>query len=346
MYRSTGETVKAEAMRVAMEALEAEGPTAAGPTFRKYAEPYFIWDKCPHVRRLLSENKSVTRYHAKNMRSVLELHVLTDRLAKLRISEIKRADILDFRERLVEKLGYTRTVQRVLSVVKIIFKEAYFREEITRDPTAGIGLTKYEPAEIGTFTVEELRVLFPVDPPGPWRDLTGYTVFLTAATTGMRRGEILALTWENIHVDDGVIEIRQAWKDRHELGLPKWNKTRTVPLPALLAVAFKRLRKRKTHTRSTDLVFCYSNGKRLGGTWWAKRFTSAMKAAKIDRRSRNLRPHSFRHTLNSLLREKGYDPARIREALGWSDEAIQNNYTHWSAESFAGQRKIVDGLFR
>ncbi len=115
-YKSTGETAKTEAQKVALAALKDAGVGPTGPTFRRYAEPFFIWDSCPHVRRLASEGRSVTRYHVKNMRSVLEHHVLTDPIAKLRITEMKRADILDFRERLVGKMGYTRTVQRAVSV--------------------------------------------------------------------------------------------------------------------------------------------------------------------------------------------------------------------------------------
>ncbi len=326
-----------------MEALKE--PQPQGAVFRRYAKPFFLWDSCPHVRRLLNEGRSISRYHVKNMRRVLENHVFTDKIARVRISEIKRVDILDFRERLVEKMGYTRTVQQSVSVLKTILKEAYFREDINRDPTAGVGVTRYQPAEIGTFSAKELRSLFPAKPPGPWKDLAGYGVFLTAATTGMRRGEILALAWGCVHLEDGYLEIRQAWKDRHELGPPKWNKTRTVPLPTKLAETLTRISKRENHTTPMDLVFCYEDGNRLGGTWWAKRFNAAMEAVQIDRMARSLRPHSFRHTLNSLLRDQGYDPARIRAALGWADEAVQDNYTHWSIESFTGHREAVDGLF-
>lgn len=344
-YKSTGKTAKSEAMKVAVAALEKAEADPSGPTLHRYADPFFLWDSCPHVRRLTSEGKSITRYHVRDMRGILENHVFPDSLAELRIAAIKRADILDFRERLIEKLGYTRTVQKAVSVVKTILKEAFFREELSRDPTAGIGVTKYEAAEIGTFAAEELKKLFPPDPPGPWKDLYDYAVFLTAAATGMRRGEILALTWECVHAEDGYIEVRRAWKDRHELGLPKWNKTRTVPLPGVLAGVLQTLKSRSAHTGAEELVFSYEDGSRFGGTWWAKRFASAMEAAGIDRTERNIRPHSFRHTLNSLLREQGYDPAKIRAALGWADEQIQDNYTHWSPESFSGHREIVDGFF-
>jgi integrase len=71
-----------------------------------------------------------------------------------------------------------------------------------------------------------------------------------------------------------------------------------------------------------------------------------MEKAGIGREARNIRPHSFRHTLNSILREKGYDPARIRVALGWSGEQVQDGYTHWKTGAFDGQREIVGTLFR
>ena len=344
-YKSTGKALKSDAISVALEALDAEKPDPSGPTLRKYAAPFFVWETCPHVKRLVAEGKSITRYHVKDMRRILENHLLTDSIAKVRLGKLKRFHILDYRERLVEKLDYTRTVQKAVGVLKTILKEAYFREDISRDPTVGIGVSRYQPKEIGAFTAEELKALFPAIPPGPWGDLTGYAVFLTAATTGMRRGEILALTWECVSFKEQTIEIRQAWKDRHEMGPPKWGKTRVTPIPVQLSATLKKVQKKSNNTKSGDLVFCYEDGARLGGTWWAKRFTSALERAEINRGGRNLRPHSFRHTLNSILREKGYDAAKIRAALGWSSEDVQDGYTHWNGSALDGQRTIVSEVF-
>ena len=83
-----------------------------------------------------------------------------------------------------------------------------------------------------------------------------------------------------------------------------------------------------------DLVFCYADGTRLGNTWWRKRFVSAMEKADIDRVSRNLKPHSFRHSLNTILRDAGKDSAKIRAALGWRQEQTQDGYTHFNEEHF------------
>ena len=59
---------------------------------------------------------------------------------------------------------------------------------------------------------------------------------------------------------------------------------------------------------------------------------------------RNLKPHSFRHSLNTLLRGENVDPAKLREMFGWSNEAVQDGYTHWKAEHFEAQRRKIEEL--
>jgi hypothetical protein len=130
----------------------------------------------PHVQRLVSKGKSIGEDHAKNNRSLLRNHIFPDPISQIRLSEIRRADVLDFRTRLVAKLGYTRTVQRTMSALKVMLKEAFFREEIERDLAAGVGNTKYEAAETGVFTADELRMLFPPQIPWPWANVFAYAV--------------------------------------------------------------------------------------------------------------------------------------------------------------------------
>ena len=45
----------------------------------------------------------------------------------------------------------------------------------------------------------------------------------------MRRGEVLALPWHNVNLQDGFVIIDQAWKSEDELGKPKWEHTRVTP---------------------------------------------------------------------------------------------------------------------
>jgi integrase len=343
--KSTGQTVKYKAEEYARQLVGVlNDTTRKDVTFGDYAQPFFLWDSCPHIRRLLDERKSITRRHARNQRIWLEKYILPDKIAEKSLGKITRADLIDFRSRVLrlipEKIN---SVNKVMTVLKTIIKEALIREEIEKDPTVGLGMIKYEPVQRGIFSLEELENLFPADSLGPWNEVLDYTCFLVAASTGMRRGEILALSWKDIDFDNGAIRINSAWKDREELGLPKWNKVRVTPMLLFRKQTLSKLKELKLQSGRSgpdDLVFCYGDGTRLGSTWWQGRFRSALRKAEIDCISRNLHPHSFRHSLNTILRDKGKDPAKVRAVLGWRQEKTQDGYTHFDIEHF---RDLVIG---
>ena len=122
----------------------------------------------------------------------MEKYIFEDKIAKILIRDLKRADILDFRSRLLENGVGIRTVNITISILKIVCKEAYFREEIDRNPTEGIGLIKGDEKRYGIFTVKELKALF-AEMPGVFENIHAYTAFLLAAHAGLRRSEVLAL---------------------------------------------------------------------------------------------------------------------------------------------------------
>ena len=317
-FHSTGETAKARAEEYVLNTAILKGSELdkkrKEPTFKEYSSPFYIWDSCPHIRRLLDERKSITHRHARNQRSLLDKYFFIDKISQIKLSEMKRADLIDFRSRLLQKIpDKLNTVNKVMTVIKTIIKEALIREDIDKDPTMGLGNIKETSESPGIFSINELEQLFSIDSFGPWKDLTDHTCFLFASVTGMRRGEILALKWENIDLEKGIVKVYDAWKDIDESGLPKWNNTRITPVLIFRERTLSRLKELKLESNKSgpkDLVFCYADGTRLGNTWWQSRFNNAMEKANIDRVSRNLKPHSFRHSLNTILRDAGKDPGK------------------------------------
>jgi len=304
---------------------------------KDYLDPYFIWDKCPHVQRLLEEGKSISPSYEENQRARLTKYILTDSISDLPFVTIKRADILDFRSRLLKLVG-TRTVNRTIGILKIVFKEAFFREEIDRDPTMGIGDVKYAQRERGIFTAGEMRALF-AECPGVWRDLRGYAVFSLAAFAGMRRGEILELTWQQIDFTNLGIMVDKARTDNL---LPKHDKIRQTPITERCAEALRQVRAESNWVLPQHLVFCYADGSHIGFTWWDQRFRKAMASAGFDRAGRGLVPHSLRHTLATVLSEADYNPKKIRATMGWSGEKVQDGYTHYDVMDHSRQREIIE----
>ncbi len=162
----------------------------------------------------------------------------------------------------------------------------------------------------------------------------------------MRRGEIIVLRWGNVDFEKARIYVREAWKGGDEIGAPKWGRKREFALPAFTAVKLAELKKDSLRTADKDFIFADLNGERLGETWWLHRFNAAMKKAEIDVKARHITPHSFRHTLNSLLLAAGADPMKVRLALGWASARIQENYLHLAVEQLKDVSDKVDAIFQ
>ena len=191
-------------------------------SLKSYAAPFFLRERCPRTQHLAGEGKSIGDRHLREQRALLDRHILKDALAGKPLAEITHGDILEFRGRLLAKLtGRMRTVNKTVGVLKTIFREAVHREDLRSSPVQGIGNTKYQVLKSDVLSMEELKKLFPEDPPNSWKDLDGYAAFLLAAATGMRKGEVLALRWMDIDFDGKFVHVRSAWKDRDQLGIPR-----------------------------------------------------------------------------------------------------------------------------
>ena len=307
--------------------LEARRVRSDKRTLREYAKPFFIEGSCPHIARLRQELKSIGPSHIRKSRRWLEDHVLTDPLADKPIQEITRGDLFDFRGRLLDKLPESRnTVDKIMSTVKTVFLEAWNRDDIRTNPAYRVGLV-HTKGQRGAFTAEEVQRLFPADGLGPWADQESYTIFLLAATSGMRWGELRALSWAQVDLEKNTILVNRAVKaESTEIGLPKWGKIRTTFITPKAAAALRKLQRK----HQVGLVFCDKQGRPHAYKWWSESFKAAMNKAGFDetvRARRALVPHSLRATANSILLDLGANPAKIRAAMGWTKEDVQNDYT-------------------
>ena len=343
--KSTGTKKPKEANRIAYQAFQEqnESRNTGSATLGEILETAFDWNRCVHVKRYRDEGKHISQKHAANSRRLIEMYVLNDKICELPVKELARRDFLDLRDRIRSRTTVSQT-NRTMVAVRTILNERKYRQDISLNPSDGVGKLAEKKAEIGVFTQKELAALFQ-ESPGVWGNIQAYAAYLLASTTCMRRGEILALTWRQINFETKEICVDRAVKGNGEVGDPKWGKVRTTFLPKKVAEALREIRNRSMYVLPDSLVICDANGKRRGWTWWEKRFVSAMKNAGIDREGRNLRPRSLRHSVATLLRAGGIDSAAIRASTGWSDESIQDNCTYWQVDHFAKQRKMVDSIF-
>jgi integrase len=116
-------------------------------------------------------------------------------------------------------------------------------------------------------------------------------IFLTAAYTGLRRGELVALRWRDLLFEQESIRVRASYS-YGALTTPKSGKVRTVPMVPAVAEALARLVVRE----NDDLVFPGLAGEYLDGSALRRRYKAALKRAGL----RELRFHDLRHVFGSL----------------------------------------------
>lgn len=350
-YKSTGEKSKAMAEHIVTQLMQRDMAGKKNPLFKDYAEPYFDWNRCPHATRLRAEGKHISERYCHNERILLVKYVLDSPIGNKPIADIKRGDLLDFRTKLQADQISGNIINNIVKAIKVIFSEAVYREDIPYNPAEKLGNVKTNNKEAGVFTEQELKALFS-DPDNNllWHTPSDYICFLLAASTGMRSAEVLALKWENIHLEERYIHVCEAWKDdNHSIaGLPKNYKTRDVVIPKFVVFKLNEYRSITKYPGARDLVVCNDTGAPYTVWYWQKAFKMALCGIGIseeERLRRHLKPHSFRHTLNTLMREKGMNPDVIRLMLGWADANIQNNYTHFDVVRMLEQGNMVDAVF-
>ena len=343
--RSTGETSRRAAETWCVQQIAKRRRITRETTLGQYLAPYYVWDECPHIKRLVTVGASIGKTHAASTRSRIERYILTHPIADIQLAELTRGDLIDFQVDLVRQGTGRRTVNQVLGALKVMFREAVSREDLDRDPSAHIENIRYEAIERGVFTLEELRLLFPATPPGPWRGLQEHTMFLLAWTCGMRKGELLALRWTSVDLERAAVRVEAARKELDGVGRPKWGRRREEPLCTQAVDRLRDLWDDSVYCAAEHLVFPDAAGRMHGNWWWHQRFVEALRTlgiSDVERKARNLVPHGFRHCLVTFLRDK-VDEAVLRDVVGHSSVAVTNDYTHFTLDQ---KRVVADTIDR
>jgi integrase len=149
-------------------------------------------------------------------------------------------------------------------------------------------------------------------------------VYLTAAFTGLRMGELLALRWRDVDFAGSTIRVRASYYAGH-LSTPKSGKVRAVPLAPDVASALAQLGDRLNWIGEDDLVFPGGGGDYLDGSALRRRYKSALATAAL----RPLRFHDLRHTFGTRMIAKA-DIRRVQEWMGHADIQTTMRYLHYA----------------
>jgi integrase len=141
-------------------------------------------------------------------------------------------------------------------------------------------------------------------------------VYLAAAMTGMRQGELLALRWMDVDWPSRRIRVRRNFV-RGEYGTPKSKRSsRSVPLADVLGGELDRLYQRSAFQGDEDLVFAHPHsGGPIDRSKLLKRFKAALRRAGV----RPVRFHDLRHTFGTRMAASGVPMRTLQEWMGHRD---------------------------
>ena len=309
--------------------------TPAGTiTFREYAAKFFSPETNPRYIRYKLAGKQYSLNNINSLRIIIAKHVFPYPFADRQLSTITRGDILDLITRISRELAdHPATVDKVISYISSIFSEAYYREDIKYNPAQRLTRIDYKRQARDTFSPQDVISLF--RDKQRWSSETAYQVFLFAAYTGRRCGEILGLQWDQINGEYCTID--RAY-NRGEKGLaePKWGKCVTIPL-------CRTLLDRLPERGESPYVFTYE-GHPLSTAWWQKQFKKNVAPYFTG----NFVAHSFRHSLNTnLIIALGGQEIFVKKYIGWSDRNLDTQavYTHIKPEHLKFVADKIDEMY-
>jgi integrase len=252
--------------------------------------------------------------------TLTEYRLTVDRIVR----ELGDVPIEDVTPEMLERWKATlklsnRSVVKYLVILHGIFKRAMKVWGLPRNPVVDVERPRYRVSDdLDAYSPEEVWAL--VRAAGSEQDAA---LFMTAAFTGLRMGELLALQWRDVDFPGEAIRVRHSYNIHGGLGTPKSGKVRSVPLVPDVAQALAGLGQRAYFVADDQLVFPNEFGRFMDASALRDRY----KAARARAGLRPLRFHDLRHTFGTLAVRKAEVPA-VQAWMGHADIQTTMRYVH------------------
>ncbi|WP_030217045.1 tyrosine-type recombinase/integrase [Streptomyces sp. NRRL WC-3626] len=238
------------------------------------------------------------------------------------------------------------TVTYVHAVLKSALEHAVREDELPRNVARNVKTTTPRPRRFQPLTAAEARQLLQAAD-----DDRLHALYELALRTGLRKGELLGLHWEDLDLHGGTATIHRSLQRTRSQGLTVLH-TKTLASERRIALPTECINSLKIHqeqqqeehqTAGTSwthngLVFTTPKGRPLDPGNLTRRFRRLLHGAEL----RTIRFHDLRHSTATLLLEQGVDLVVIKELLGHAHIGVTAGvYAHVRLRL---QRQAIDTL--
>ena len=225
------------------------------------------------------------------------------------------------------------SVRYIHAVLHNALEHAHKRRLIPENVASKTDPPKVRPPEIQPLDAEQTRTLLDAA-----RSEHLGSLYVVAVTSGLRIGELLAMRWMEVDLEQGVMRVSRTLsraKGGPRFTTPKNGKGRPVTLTREAVEALRSHRKDHNEVRlklgtlweDNDLVFASETGAPLTRDFVDRRsFKPLLKRAGLPEK----RLHDLRHTCATLLLGQGLHPTLVQKLLGHASVVMTlNRYSHW-----------------
>ncbi len=269
-------------------------------------------------------------------------------LGRKQLEKLTTADVRGFLNAQREIGQSTPTLQAMHAVLRNALQNAMREDLVVRNVAALVRVPQAGPREFTPWSVDEAVTFLATAQSHPL-----HAAFLVVIALGLRRGEVLGTSWDQVNLDEGRVRVRQQLQrvgGELQLATVKTRRSdRVVPLPDSCVHALRRRKAAQAADRlaagerwvETGLVFTTRHGTPVEPRNFARTFDDLCEQAGV----RRIRLHDTRHTCATLLAAAGTHPRTIMAILGHSQIAVTMNvYTHVTTEDQRTAVGLVGGL--
>jgi len=232
---------------------------------------------------------------------------------------ISKQHIRNFIARLKRKNNTSSSISRKVSAIRSFHKYLLLEKLVDSNVSLGISLPKKEQKLPQILSVEEVDALMVAADGIEPLELRNKAMLELLYGSGLRISELINLTMGNLHINMGFINV-----------IGKGEKERIIPIGGEGAYAIKQyLEKGRPHLKKIpgDILFVNSRGSNISRVGFYKTLKKLVIKAGI---SKDVSPHTLRHSFASHLLENGVDLRVVQELLGHEDISTTQIYTHIS----------------